>query len=65
MVAGEISRSETSSLTGLPGLGIVPGLNQIMTSNTKQDEEDELLVVITPRVIREGGQDQALVWMPE
>ncbi len=65
VVAGEISRSETSSLTGLPGLGMVPGLNQIMTSNTKQDEEDELLVVITPRVIREGGQDQALVWMPE
>jgi type II secretory pathway component GspD/PulD (secretin) len=64
VVAGAITRSETRSMTGIPGLGAVPGLNKIMTSNSKQDTEDELLIVITPRIISEGTQGQATVWIP-
>ncbi len=51
VVAGAITRSEQRTLTGIPGMGAVPGLNQVMTSNGKQQEDDELLIVITPRVI--------------
>jgi len=51
VVAGSITRSEQRTLTGIPGMGVVPGLNQVMTSNSKQQEDDELLIVITPRVI--------------
>ena len=63
VVAGSVSRSEQRSLNGIPGLGSVPGLNQVMTSNSKQLDEDELLVVITPRVISREQNQNAEVWM--
>jgi len=65
VVAGEISQSETRSMTGVPGLGLVPGLNQIGTGNSKELDDDELLVVITPHVISEATEGQATVWMPQ
>ncbi len=63
VVAGSVSRNETRSLTGLPGLGAVPGLNQVMTSNSKEVDEDELLVMITPRVVSREQNQNAEVWM--
>jgi type II secretory pathway component GspD/PulD (secretin) len=63
VVAGEIDHTEQRSMNGIPGLGVIPGLNQIMTSNSKEDTEDELLIVITPRVIGAAERKQAVVWM--
>ena len=64
VVAGAVSRTEQRSLTGIPGLGAVPGLNKVMTSNSKEVNQDELLIVITPRVISRGTQSQSTeVWM--
>jgi general secretion pathway protein D len=63
IVAGSVSRSETRSLTGIPGMGAVPGLNKLMTSNSKQEEQDELLILITPRVISRGEGEDSVVWI--
>ncbi|HLB90424.1 MAG TPA: hypothetical protein VJK29_22385 [Terriglobales bacterium] len=63
VVAGSVSRTEQRSLSGIPGLGTVPGLNKAMVSNTKEVDEDELLVVITPRVISQRDQNASEVWM--
>lgn len=63
VVAGAVSHSEQRSLNGIPGLGAVPGLNQVMTSNSKENDEDELLIVITPRVINHELNQNAEVWM--
>ena len=58
VIAGQISRSETRDLSGIPGLSQIPLLNKITSTNTKQTEYDELLVVITPRITRRGiGQN--------
>jgi general secretion pathway protein D len=54
VVAGQISRSETRDLSGIPGLSEIPLLNKITSTNTKQNEYDELLVVITPHITRRG-----------
>jgi len=54
VVAGQISRSETRDLSGIPGLSEIPVLNKISSTNTKQTEYDELLVVITPHITRRG-----------
>jgi len=62
-VAGSISHSEQRSLSGIPGLGAVPGLNQVMTSNSKQFDQDELLVMITPRVVSREQNQNAELWM--
>jgi type II secretory pathway component GspD/PulD (secretin) len=52
VVAGAVSHGETRSFTGLPGLGFLPGLNQVATANTKEVDDDELMLVITPRIVR-------------
>jgi general secretion pathway protein D len=63
VVAGAVTHSEQRSLSGIPGLGSVPGLNQVMTSNSKENDEDELLIVITPRVVSHEQKENAEVWM--
>ncbi len=63
VVAGSVTHNEQRNLTGIPGLGAVPGLNQVMTSNSKEVDQDELLVVITPRVISREPNQNAEVWM--
>ncbi|HEY1262660.1 MAG TPA: hypothetical protein VGF06_04000 [Terriglobales bacterium] len=61
VVAGSVSRDETRSMTGIPGFGAVPGLNKIMTSNAKQEDENELLIVMTPHVISGLNRRQTYV----
>jgi len=63
VVAGAVTSTEQRSLNGIPGLGSVPGLNQVMTSNSKESDEDELLIVITPRVVSREQKQNAEVWM--
>ena len=58
VVAGAVSRTEQRSLNGIPGLGSVPGLNQVMTSNSKENDEDELLILITPRVVEPRAEGE-------
>jgi len=63
VVAGAVTNNEQRNMTGIPGLGAVPGLNQVMTSNSKQITEDELLIMITPHVISRTGNQNAEVWV--
>jgi hypothetical protein len=63
VVAGSVSRTEQRSMNGIPGLGTVPGLNQVMTSNSKQLAEDELLVLITPRIVSRPQSESVEVWL--
>jgi len=62
-VAGEISRSDTLSMTGIPGLGMVPLLNKAMVNNTKQEEDDELMVAITPHVLSNFSRTSSAIWL--
>jgi general secretion pathway protein D len=65
VVAGSLSQSEQLSLNGIPGLGALPGINKIMVSNSKMDETDELLVVITPHVVELTPGQSTEVWLPK
>jgi general secretion pathway protein D len=63
IVAGQITNSEELTLTGIPGLGGVPGLNKILSSNTKTEEEDELLIVITPQVLNAKDYEGSEIYL--
>jgi general secretion pathway protein D len=63
VVAGSVSSTEQRSLSGIPGLGQVPGLNKITATNSKQEDENELLVVITPHVVSSGSQKTSELWL--
>jgi type II secretory pathway component GspD/PulD (secretin) len=64
VVAGALTQSEQLSLNGIPGLGSVPGINKVMVSNSKMEEMDELLVVITPHVVDLSPGQSTEVWLP-
>jgi len=64
VVAGEIDHTEKRSLSGIPGLGNVAGLNKVMAENSTENDEDELLVVITPHILRETkGAPNNEIWI--
>ncbi len=63
VVAGQVTHSETRALSGIPGLGQFPGLNKITASNSKQLEDDELLVVITPHIANRSVGQASEVYM--
>ena len=65
VVAGSLSQNEQSTLTGIPGLGAVPGLNKVMASNSKMVETDELLLVITPHIVNLSPGQSTEVWLPK
>ena len=65
VIAGEISRSETRDLSGIPGLSQIPGLNKLTATNEKQVEDDELLVVITPHITRRAMGQATEVYLPK
>jgi general secretion pathway protein D len=65
VVAGEVSRSDTRSMSGIPGLGFLPLLNQTMVNNTKQQEDDELMIIITPHVLANFNRATPEIWISE
>lgn len=64
VVAGQVTHSETLALSGIPGLGQVPGLNRITATNSKQLEDDELLLVITPHITSRGMGQASEIYLP-
>jgi general secretion pathway protein D len=65
VVAGQISRTDQRSLSGLPGIGVLPVLGNVASDNTKQEEDDELMVVITPHVIANTLRTAPEIWVSE
>lgn len=64
-IAGQVSRTDTLSMSGIPGLGAIPGLNQAMVSNSKQENEDELMIAITPHVVSNFVRSTPEIWVSE
>jgi hypothetical protein len=62
-VAGEVSQTDTRSMSGIPGLGFIPGLNQAMVNNTKQENQDELMIAITPHVLANFERSTPEIWI--
>jgi general secretion pathway protein D len=64
VVAGMVTRTEQKSLSGLPGFSHIPGLKTLASENSKQEEDDELLIVITPYVVLSPeGRDTPEIWL--
>jgi general secretion pathway protein D len=64
VVVGNINRSEQVSLSGLPGLGAIPGLGLLEASQNKTTEDDEFLLVITPHILEAPAGESQAVWLP-
>jgi hypothetical protein len=63
-VAGMITQSDEKSLSGLPLFSAIPGFGVLTSESTKQEEDDELLILITPYVVRSSERTEAPeIWM--
>jgi len=64
VVAGMITDSDARTLAGLPAISTVPGLGYLTSQRTKQEEHDELLILITPHVVRSPDRPEAPeIWL--
>jgi type II secretory pathway component GspD/PulD (secretin) len=64
VVAGMITQTDQKSLSGLPLVSHVPGLRVLAAESSKQEEDDELLILITPYVVRAPErQDAPEIWL--
>ena len=52
ILGGLIQKTDTKSLNGWPGLAHVPLLRYFFSEDTKNFEDDEILIVLTPRIVR-------------
>jgi general secretion pathway protein D len=58
VVGGLISEQELKSVSGLPVLSTLPGLNTVLGVNSNHRIHNELLLVITPHVVRKPFHDR-------
>lgn len=60
LLGGLIQRTQTATLQGVPGLGSLPLLHYLFSEDHKEVSDTEVLVMLTPRVIRlpDGPSDE-------
>jgi Flp pilus assembly secretin CpaC len=63
VVAGEITTNDQRSMSGIPWIAALPGLNQAVTDNNRMKEDDELLIVITPHVVASRNLTTDEIWV--
>ena len=64
LVAGMITQSDEKTLNGLPLFSTIPGLGYLTSQQGKQEEDDELLILITPHVTSSPEQTEAPeIWL--
>jgi general secretion pathway protein D len=52
VLGGLIERTDTKNVNGIPGLAQIPGIKYLFSDNSSEVKEDEVLIVVTPHVIR-------------
>ena len=63
-IAGMITESDQRSLNGLPLFSRVPGFGVLTSQNSRQEMDDELLILITPHVLSSPQRTEAPeIWM--
>jgi general secretion pathway protein D len=64
VVAGMITRSDEKGLSGLPASSAVAGFGVLTSKRSAQEEDDELLILITPYVVENPKRAAAQeIWM--
>lgn len=62
-VAGLLTREESRSLSGLAGLGQLPGIGALFRQTTNSREETDVLVILRPRILHpRSGRMASPAW---
>jgi type II secretory pathway component GspD/PulD (secretin) len=60
VIAGSVTDQENRSTKGYPALGQIPLVKTVLNKNSKEHIHQELLIVVTPRVIRKAVHEAAV-----
>jgi general secretion pathway protein D len=52
ILGGLIERTDSDNLNGIPGAASVPGLKYLFSQDSKEVMDDEVLIVLTPHILR-------------
>src|SRR6266851_2959919 len=52
VLGGLITRTDTKSINGWPGLAHIPLLRYFFSEDTHSTEDDEILIILTPHIVR-------------
>ena len=55
----DMSRTESAAISGLPGLGELPGFNTTLSDDMKMTDQSELIMLITPRLVKRRANSMA------
>jgi type IV pilus assembly protein PilQ len=55
VLGGILETERRDAENKVPVLGDIPYLGHLFKSTTKTDNKDELLIFVTPRILREGA----------
>jgi general secretion pathway protein D len=58
LVVSDLSKQQSRAVTGVPGLSDLPGF-QSTTNNQTENDFSELVIVITPHIVREAHKQEA------
>jgi general secretion pathway protein D len=64
VVVGFLSKADALSLSGYPFLSRVPGINYGTAVHEKNTNDDELLIVMTPQIVRMAPQEGFALQLP-
>ena len=56
-IAGLLNNSAPSSMRKIPGIGDIPVLGSLFKSQAYQKDQTELVVMVTPTIVRQDGGD--------
>jgi Type II secretory pathway, component PulD len=57
LIAGLLDKEETNSLSGIPGFANLPGLAYAFSTKSKSTTDNELLILVTPRRMKDVARD--------
>jgi type II secretory pathway component GspD/PulD (secretin) len=64
VVAGFITLSEQGTRDGIPAFGQIPLLRKATSNNERDETQNELLVVVTPHIVKNAERDAAAeIWL--
>jgi hypothetical protein len=64
-IAGQVSDNDMRSMSGIPGLGAIPLINQAMVTNTREEDYDELMISLTPHVLANFDRWGPTIWLSQ
>ncbi|MGH9561735.1 MAG: FG-GAP-like repeat-containing protein, partial [Terracidiphilus sp.] len=62
ILAGFLQTQTSNALNGLPGLGQLPGVQWLSSDQNAQNQQTELLILVTPRMVRLAHREDQVIY---